>query len=102
MVRAVRTALIALGLCLLAACGRSVANDAPLPRIPSDVHSKVKLGETTPAAVEQLFGTPDQRAADGALVYESQRKRPSGKLEKETTTFRFEGGVLSKVCQSRS
>ena len=93
----------------LVACDRSAANDAtpapmsiPAPRIPADVHSKVKLGETTPAAVEELFGAPDQRGADGALVYESTRTRQSGKVERETATFRFDGDILTKVCQSRS
>jgi hypothetical protein len=71
-------------------------------RIPSDFHSRVTLGTTTPADVERLFGAPDQRADDGSLVYGTERTRPSGKVEHETTTFRFDGGVLSKICQSRS
>lgn len=86
----------------LAGCDRSVAHETKPPRIPRDLHSHVTLGTTTPGDVERLFGAPDQRAEDGALVYESERTRKSGKTERETTTFRFEGGVLNKVCQSRS
>lgn len=86
----------------LSACDRSGAREVE-PRLAlRDVHSHVKLGTTTPADVERLFGAPDQRAEDGALVYESQHARRSGTVDHETTTFRFEGGVLSKVCQSRS
>jgi hypothetical protein len=106
-VRNVVVALLVAAVLALAGCGRSAADERPSGptsriRIPRDVHSKVELGATTPAAIEQLFGAPDQRAADGALVYENQRVRPNGKTERETTTFRFQGGVLSKVCQSRS
>lgn len=99
-----RTALFGclLAAVVLAGCDRSTATEIKPPRIPSDLHSHVKLGTTTPADVERLFGVPDQREADGALVYESERRRPSGAVERETTTFRFQGGVLSKVCQSRS
>jgi hypothetical protein len=85
----------------IAACDRSVAETKP-PRLPRDFHSRVTLGTTTPADVERLFGAPDQRAEDGSLVYGSDHTRPSGKVEHETTTFRFDGGVLSKICQSRS
>jgi hypothetical protein len=85
----------------MAACDRSAA-EVRSERIPRDLHSHVTLGTTTPADVERLFGAPDQRAEDGALVYATDRKRPSGAMERETTTFRFENGVLSKVCQSRS
>jgi hypothetical protein len=101
----VRNALLAclLGACVaLAGCDRSVAHEVDHARIPADLHSHVKLGTTTEADVEKLFGAPDQKAEDGGLVYEEMRTRPSGKKEKETTTFRFQGGVLHKVCQSRS
>jgi len=100
----VRNTLLAclLAACVaLAACDRSVAREIEHPRIPRDLHSHLELGTTTPADVEHLLGVPDQRAEDGALVYESERKLQSGKVDHQTTTFRFEGGVLSKVCQSR-
>jgi hypothetical protein len=65
----------------------------------------MSLGRTTPDEVEQAFGSPDERLADGALVYRNTIMRGpegAGQSERDTTTFRFEGGVLAKICRARS
>lgn len=58
----------------------------------------VKLGQTSPADVERLFGVPEERYANGDLRYR-WTVRPG---EEGEVTFKFENGVLSKLCQDRS
>ena len=55
---------------------------------------KIRLGETTPSEVEQLFGAPDVRGADGSITYGTAPAAP-------TVTFRFENGTVSKICRTR-
>ncbi len=63
--------------------------------------TQLRLGQTTPADVERLFGVPDERRNDGALVYQHRLVVPSHH-EAETVTFRFSAGALAKVCRTRS
>ena len=59
---------------------------------------KVSLGKTSPADVERLFGVPEERLADGNLLYR-WTGRPS---EEGQVTFKFQDGVLSKICRDRT
>jgi len=64
----------------------------------------VQLGRTTPSDLEQRFGMPDERAADGALTYRFDTTRKLGghtHAEAEIVTFRFANGKLAKVCRKR-
>jgi hypothetical protein len=81
----------------LCGCNR-VRNDPPARRLPAGVLDQMRIGQTTPAEVERLLGGPDEHAPDGALVYRVARPRH----ETETVTFRFAGGVLSRICRARS
>ena len=59
---------------------------------------KVSLGQTSPSDVERLFGVPEERLADGNLLYR-WTGRPS---EEGEVTFKFQDGVLSKICRDRT
>lgn len=59
--------------------------------------NRVAFGRTTPSEVEQLFGAPVTRNADGSLVYQLGTERDA-----ESVTFRFRDGVLTRVCRARS
>jgi len=64
---------------------------------------RVTIGRTTADAVEQQFGIADEHAPDGALVYHlpaAGHERGEGDRN-ETVTFRFERGVLSRICRAR-
>jgi hypothetical protein len=82
----------------LAACQNPVAVDAVaeqsrvVRRRTIDLE-KVTLERTTPQDLEALFGAPDQREPDGAWVYHTDR---------ESVTFRFRNGVLSRFCRTRT
>jgi len=102
----VRAALIALALASAAGGWSCQRGEAAPDRRPSaaDAIGQVHLGQTTPIDVEQLFGVPDQRAADGALTYRFETTRKRGervRAEAETVTFRFANGKLTKVCRTR-
>jgi hypothetical protein len=91
---------LAMGI-LAGSCGGSVES----ARSPSHVVSiealrQMQLGKTTPSDVEQTFGAPDERGADGALVYRADVAVRHGNVRAETVTFRFENGTLSKLCRS--
>jgi hypothetical protein len=69
-----------------------------------DAIRQVHLGQTTAGDLEQQFGTPDERAADGALVYRFATTRTRGdrtRTEEESVTFRFADGRLAKICRAR-
>ena len=94
-------ALLWSGLVLAAACGASGASVADSHGItPADL-DRLRFGQTTPADVQNALGAPDERAADGALVYRERRVGSPGS-RRETVTFRFQDGVLRKVCRTRS
>src|SRR5262245_33250481 len=59
---------------------------------------KVVLQHTTPAEVEAAYGAADEHGADGSLVYRAVtiQRHP------ESVTFRFQDGVLSRICRARS
>jgi hypothetical protein len=47
---------------------------------------------------------PDERAADGALIYRfdtTRARRGQTYAEAEIVTFRFANGKLTKVCRTR-
>jgi hypothetical protein len=86
-------------------CGRGEATSAGRPRDAAEAVRQVRLGQTTPSAIEQQFGAADQHAPDGALVYRFETTRRHGtemRTEVETVTFHFASGTLSKVCRTRS
>jgi hypothetical protein len=103
-----RLTLIALALASAVAgwsCERGEATPAGRPRSAADAVRQVRLGQTTPSAIEQRFGAADQHAPDGALVYRFETTRRHGaemRTEVETVTFHFASGTLSKVCRTRS
>lgn len=70
--------------------------------VPAAALEHVQLGRTTATDIERTFGTPDERAADGAMVYHAEVSTGHGVARLETVTFRFERGVLSKLCQNRA
>ena len=88
---------------VLCGCG---AGDAPATQRPRDAAALVEhvtIGQTTADDITQRFGVADERAPDGALVYHlpaSGRDRREGDRG-ETVTFRFERGVLSRICRAR-
>ena len=89
----------------VAACDGTRPTQGHRPGLAADAIKLVSLGQTTTTGLEQLFGPADERGEDGALVYRFERMRGDGdrrRIEVETVTFRFAGGVLSKVCRTRS
>ena len=94
--------------CLLAAvvlygCGAGDAQPTQRPRDAAALVDRVTIGRTTADDIMQQFGVADERAPDGALLYRmpvSSRERGKGDRS-ETVTFRFERGVLSRICRAR-
>jgi hypothetical protein len=94
--------------CMLAAvvlcgCGAGDAQPTQRPRDAAALIERVTIGRTTADDITQQFGVADERAPDGALVYHlpaSSRDRGEGDRS-ETVTFRFERGVLSRICRAR-
>ncbi|HZR79872.1 MAG TPA: hypothetical protein VFD92_02160 [Candidatus Binatia bacterium] len=79
---------------LLSACqGRTASAGTAERHVRSKDLAKLQIGHSAPQDVENLFGKADDREPDGSLVYRSSR---------ETATFRFENGVLAKICRTRS
>jgi hypothetical protein len=95
-------ALLWSGLVLAAACGASGASVGDSHPITAADLDRLRFGQTTPAEVQDTFGAPDERAADGSLVYRERRVGSPGRSRRETVTFRFQDGVLRKVCRTRS
>jgi hypothetical protein len=77
---------------------KRVVEDPPARHVTARVLDQMRIGQTTMAEVERLLGEPDERTSDGALVYRVTRPR----RETETFTFRFAGGLLSRICRTRS
>ena len=91
----------ALGAVLVSGCqapesGASAPVAGSQPILARDL-DKVSLGKTSPADVEGLFGLPEERLADGNLLYR-WTGRPG---EEGEVTFKFQDGVLSKMCRDR-
>ncbi len=82
-------------------CDGRAESGTPRPVMGPRALTQLRLGETTPADVERLFGVPDERRPDGALVYQ-HRLAVGTHHEAETVTFRFSAGALSKICRTRS
>lgn len=93
--------LVLAGMLGVAGCEQEAASRPHRPPSPGAAIAQVSIGRTTPAEIEHLFGVADDRALDGALVYRFDRGERH-QFEMETVTFRFEHGVLSKVCRARS
>ena len=102
-----RAALIALALASAGGGWSCQRGDAAADRRPSsatDAIRQLQLGQTTPSDLEQRFGVPDERAADGALTYRFDTTRQRGgqtQAKAEIVTFRFANGKLAKVCRKR-
>jgi hypothetical protein len=63
----------------------------------------VSLGQTTAADAERQFGLADDRPPDGSLVYRFTSTRSGEEAAAtETVPIRFERGVLSRICRTRS
>ena len=92
-----------LGLAILAGgCGSASQSVPGTHAITTTDLDGLSFGHTTPADIEHLLGEPDARESDGALVYRNATVRgPRGAGDPETMTFRFESGVLAKVCRTR-
>ena len=86
---------------VLAACGGEAERHATRPPIRGRALEQMSFGQSTPADVERVFGAADERPPDGSLVYRTE-DRHAGRRETESVTFRFEGGVLSRICRNRS
>ena len=110
--RAVAVALLAA--LAAAGCDRTVVTDVRGTRIAgTDVRGLI-FGWTTPAEIEHRFGEPAARGPDGALTYRYSTVRRSerrvagfaipisNQVREHTVTFRFTGGVLSRICRARS
>ena len=107
--------LVAFALALpFAAAG---ARDAPTTTVLGGhpVHArdiaKLSIGHSTRADVERVLGAPDDRGADGSLVYRASAVRRTGTgigaredvVGTRSTIFRFEGGDrLTRICRERS
>jgi hypothetical protein len=76
--------------------------------------AKLAIGRSTAGDVEHLLGAPDEHGGDGSLTYRSTAVRRSlgangsGTADaaevvgQRTVTFRFESGVLTRICRTRS
>ncbi|HZP43147.1 MAG TPA: hypothetical protein VFD84_16790 [Candidatus Binatia bacterium] len=73
---------------------QAATGSPPARRIRAADLDELRLGESTAADVERLFGTPDVRTPDGALVYGTGPAAP-------TVTFRFESGRVARICRAR-
>jgi hypothetical protein len=80
----------------------------------SDVN-QLAIGRATRDDVVRVLGAPDERAADGSMVYRADAVRRTdvglGGLQitareevvsQRSTTFRFAGDVLQRICRERS
>jgi hypothetical protein len=107
------TLLIAAG---LAGCGRSVATEVRGHHIKQSALAALHLEHTTASDIETQFGEPDERAADGAVTYRYATVRQlhpqvagwtlpistGEEVTEHTVTFHFKGGVLNRICRTRS
>ena len=104
-----RLTLIALVLGVVTMCGcqqgTAFQSEPQRPHAAANLVARVSLGRTTASDIERQFGTADERAPDGSLVYRFETVRSRGgrtRTQNETITLRFAGGVLSKICRTRS
>lgn len=91
------TAAVLLGAAcfVVSACSRPAESDSHTQRqIRATDLDQVRLGVTSPAEIEHLFGAPDTRDGDGSVVYGVGSTAP-------TVTFHFEDGTVSRICQTR-
>src|SRR4029453_6785795 len=96
MLTAAALAVLATG-CQAPESGASIVASESRPIVSRDL-DKVTLGKTSRADVEQLFGLPQERLANDDLLY--RWTVHSG--EEGQVTFKFERGVLSKLCKHRA
>jgi hypothetical protein len=102
-----RLALIALVVSGAASggCHGGAVSQAQGPHDAVELVRHMSIGHTTAAEIEREFGAADERPPDGSLVYRFDRRRDQkvgAGPETETVTLRFERGVLSKICRTRS
>lgn len=103
---------VALALPLAAAGGRDERTTTVLRGHP--VHArdlaKLPIGHSTRDDVQRVLGAPDERGADGSLVYRADAVRRTGTgtgaseavVGTRSTTFRFDGDTLARICRERS
>jgi len=100
---------------LLAACEQRTETILTGHPIRGHDVAKLAIGRSTSDDVERLFGEPDERGGDGSLTYRATAVRRTGHsvvgwamadaaevVGQRSATFRFEGGVLSRICRERS
>lgn len=76
--------------------------------------TKLAIGKSSQNEVEQVVGVPDEIGPDGSMVYRATAVRrtlnaggtasanAAEVVGQRTTTFRFENGVLTKICRTRT
>jgi len=76
--------------------------------------AKLSVGKSSQNQVEEAVGVPDEIGPDGSMVYRATAVRRTVRgggttsadaaevVGQRTTTFRFENGVLTKICRTRS
>lgn len=104
--------LIALGLPLAVANGRQPSTTTLLRGHP--VHgydiAQLSIGHSTRDDVVHVLGDPDESGDDGSLVYRADAVRRTGTgigaseevVGTRSTTFRFDGDKLARICRERS
>lgn len=108
-------AALAASLALATGCERTSQTMLTGQAVRGSDLAKLTIGRSTAADVERILGAPDERGADGSLVYRATAVRrsfrsvagvPLGSSEQvvgsRTARFQFAGGVLQKVCRERS
>lgn len=72
--------------------------------------AKLPIGRSTRDDVQRVLGAPDEQGADGSLVYRANAVRRTGNgidareevVGTRSTTFRFDGDTLARICRERS
>jgi hypothetical protein len=107
--------ILALVLPLLASCQRQSETVLTGHPVYTRDIAQLAIGQSTRDDVERLFGEPDERGDDGSLTYRATAVRRTGRsvvgwsladaaevVGQQSATFRFAGGVLSRICRTRS
>ena len=92
--------------------GRRPATTTVLRGHPVHTHdlAKLPIGRSTRDDVQRVLGAPDEHGADGSLVYRADAVRRTGRgtsaredvVGTRSTTFRFDGDTLARICRERS
>ena len=100
---------------LLGACARRSETVLTGHAVHARDLARLTIGASTPDDVQRVLGEPDERGPDGALTYRATAVRRSGRalgafpvgvetqvVGQRSATFRFAGGVLTRICRARS